>query len=79
VFGQVALAWVVTIPVAAGVAAGSYAIIVIPPHWAAAVGMTIVLGALVAFVIWSLRQAPNADDIAADLQTEGPSGAALPL
>ena len=79
VFGQVALAWVVTIPVAAGVAACSYAIIVIPPPWAAVVGMTIVLGVLAAFVIWSLRQAPNADDIAADLQTEGPSGAALPL
>ncbi|MEX5633495.1 inorganic phosphate transporter [Parafrankia sp. FMc2] len=75
VFSRLIVAWIVTIPFAAGCAAGMYALTQIPLQPLAAGLVTVVLLALVAALWLALRNAPRAGDISSDL-AEGPAGPA---
>ncbi|MBC6461658.1 inorganic phosphate transporter [Actinomadura sp. HBU206391] len=66
IFGRMAIAWVVTIPSAAMVAALAYWGTTIGPEVVSGVLMAAFLTALTVLVIASLRRAPKADDVAPD-------------
>jgi hypothetical protein len=51
-------------PLAAAAAAIVFEATVLPPAWLAAVLQVAVLGTMAGFVVWSLREAPNADNYA---------------
>jgi PiT family inorganic phosphate transporter len=68
VFGRVALAWLVTMPVAAVVAAAAYRLSVLPNRTLSVVVMTAVVLALVALIGVAVRRAPTAADLDADLR-----------
>ncbi|WP_369139108.1 inorganic phosphate transporter [Modestobacter versicolor] len=63
VFGRLAVAWVVTLPAAAAVAAVAYLLTTAPPTAVSAVVMTVVLAGLVALLVLALRSAPRASDV----------------
>jgi PiT family inorganic phosphate transporter len=63
VFGRLAIAWVLTMPAAAAVAAVTYVLTTAPPHPVSAVIMALALLTLVAALVVSLRRAPRAADV----------------
>lgn len=67
VFSRLIVAWIVTIPFAAGCAAGVYGLTQIPLQPLAASVVTLVLLALLTALWFALRNAPRAGDISSDL------------
>jgi PiT family inorganic phosphate transporter len=63
IFGRVAIAWLVTMPVAAGLAALTYWTSTLPPRPYNIILITVVLIVLAALLVVALRRAPSADDI----------------
>lgn len=63
VFGRLVIAWVITMPAAAAVAAVAYLLTDKPPAPVAAVVMGGILVALVAALVVALRRAPKASDV----------------
>jgi PiT family inorganic phosphate transporter len=63
VFGRVAIAWLVTMPVAAVIAALAYWGATVPPEPYNIVLMSLVLVVLVVLLVVALRRAPSAEDI----------------
>ena len=63
VFGRLAIAWVVTLPAAAVVAAVAYLLTTAPPTAVSAVVMGAVLLGLVVLLFLALRAAPTASDV----------------
>ncbi|GLZ39345.1 inorganic phosphate transporter [Actinokineospora sp. NBRC 105648] len=63
IFRRVALAWLVTIPFAAVVSAGTYALATLPNHAVAATLCSLLVAALAVFVVIALRRAPGAGDV----------------
>ena len=63
IFGRVAVAWLVTMPVAAVLAALAYWGAALPPEPYNIVLMTLVLVTLAALLLIALRRAPSAEDI----------------
>jgi PiT family inorganic phosphate transporter len=70
VFGRVALGWLVTMPVAALVAALAYWGTTAPPEPLNAILMTVVLAALVGLLLIALRRAPSAADMEREVAGE---------
>jgi PiT family inorganic phosphate transporter len=70
VFGRVALAWLVTMPFAALVAAGAYALSTLPSRAASVAVMAVVLLVLLALLVLAVRRAPTAGDVATDAGME---------
>jgi PiT family inorganic phosphate transporter len=67
VFGRVALAWLVTIPVAALVAAAAYLLSTLPGRTASVVIMSLVVIGLLALLVVAVRRAPGAVDVESEL------------
>ena len=63
VFGRLAIAWIVTLPAAAAVAAVAYLLTTAPPTAVSAVVMGVVLAVLVVLLFLALRSAPKASDV----------------
>lgn len=63
VFGKLAVAWLVTLPAAAAVAALAYLLTTKPPVAVAAVIMTVLLAGLAVALVRALRNAPKAADV----------------
>ena len=63
VFGRLAIAWIVTLPAAAVVAAVAYLLTTVPPTPVSAVIMTAVMVGLVVLLFLALRAAPKASDV----------------
>jgi len=72
VFGRLTIAWVVTLPAAALVAAASFLLTTALPHPLSAVVMTLVLLVLTAGLVVALRSAPRAADVQPDEGEEMP-------
>jgi PiT family inorganic phosphate transporter len=70
VFGRVALAWLVTMPFAALVAAGAYALSTWPGRPVSIAIMTVVMVGLVVLLSIAIRRAPKAADVAQDAGME---------
>ncbi|SDF71224.1 inorganic phosphate transporter [Klenkia brasiliensis] len=70
VFGRLAVAWLVTMPAAAVVAALAFWLTTGPPHPVSAVLVTLVLVVLVVGLVRALRAAPRAGDVAPDEDEE---------
>ena len=70
VFGRMAMAWLVTIPVAGLVAAGAYVLATLPNRPASIVIMTALILGLVALLAVALKRAPKAADIDAEARAE---------
>jgi inorganic phosphate transporter, PiT family len=66
IFGRVAVAWLVTMPVAAGLAALAYWGASLPSEPYNIVLMTLILATLAALLVIALRRAPSAEDIEAE-------------
>jgi PiT family inorganic phosphate transporter len=66
VFGHLAIAWIVTLPAAAVVAAVAYLLTTAPPTAVSAVVMTVVMVGLAAALSRAVRQAPRASDAVPD-------------
>jgi PiT family inorganic phosphate transporter len=66
VFGHLAIAWIVTLPAAAIVAAVAYLLTTAPPTAVSAVVMTVVMVALAVALFAAVRQAPGASDAVPD-------------
>jgi PiT family inorganic phosphate transporter len=71
VFGRVALAWLVTIPVAALVAAAAYLLSTLPARTASIVIMSLVVIGLLALLVVAVRHAPGAVDVESELVGDG--------
>jgi PiT family inorganic phosphate transporter len=63
IFGRVAIAWLVTMPVAAALAALAYWGSTLPPQPYNIILMALVLGVLAGLLVVALRRAPSAEDI----------------
>jgi len=63
VFGRLAIAWIITLPAAAIVAAVAYLLTTAPPTAVSAVVMGVVLAVLVVLLVVALRAAPKASDV----------------
>jgi PiT family inorganic phosphate transporter len=66
VFGHLAIAWIVTLPAAAAVAAVAYLLTTAPPTAVSAVVMTLVMVGLAVALFRAVRQAPKASDVVPD-------------
>ena len=69
-FGRLAIAWIVTLPAAAVVAALAYLLSTVPPTAVSAVLMTVVVIGLVTLLLGALRTAPTASDVVPDENEE---------
>ena len=69
VVGEMVLAWVLTVPAAAGIAFGMYWLTQLPTalSW---LGVGIVVVGFGAWVVWAMRHTVNADDVAAEIPSE---------
>jgi PiT family inorganic phosphate transporter len=67
IFRHVALAWLVTMPLAALIAAAAYKLATLPNHAASVAVMTMLLMTLVSLVLIALRHAPKAGDLDSEL------------
>jgi PiT family inorganic phosphate transporter len=79
VFGRVALAWLVTIPVAALVAAAAYLLSTLPARTASIVIMSLVVIGLLALLVVAVRHAPGAVDVESELVGDGDGDVEVPL
>ena len=70
VFGRVALAWLVTMPFAALVAAGAFALSSLPSRPLSVAIMTVIMVGLVVLLFLAIRRAPKAADVAQDVGAE---------
>jgi len=70
VFGRVALAWLVTMPFAALVAAGAYVLSTLPSRPLSVAVMTVILLVLLGLLVVAIRRAPKAADVAQDAGLE---------
>jgi inorganic phosphate transporter, PiT family len=70
VFGRVALAWLVTMPFAALVAAAAYVLSTLPSRPLSTAVMTVILLMLLALLAVAIRRAPKAGDLAQDAGME---------
>jgi inorganic phosphate transporter, PiT family len=70
VFGRVALAWLVTMPFAALVAAGAYVLSTLPSRPLSVALMTVILLVLLGLLVVAIRRAPKATDVAQDAGME---------
>jgi PiT family inorganic phosphate transporter len=68
VFGRMAMAWLVTMPVAGLVAAATYALSTLPNRTASVVIMSVVVVGLVSVLVVAVRRAPTATDVERDLE-----------
>lgn len=66
VFGKLVIAWVVTMPIAAAIAALAWELTTRPAPAVATVLMTVIVLALVGLLVVALRRAPGAGDIKTD-------------
>ncbi len=69
VVGEMVLAWVLTVPAAAGIAFGMYWLTQLPTvlSW---IGVGIVVVGFGAWVVWAMRHTVNAEDVAAEIPSE---------
>jgi PiT family inorganic phosphate transporter len=77
VFGRLVLAWLVTMPAAALVAALMYLLATKPPRVVAVPVLAVLLTALVVALVAALHRAPTASDVEADADDERPHGLRL--
>ena len=70
VFGRMALAWLVTMPFAALVAAGAYVLSTLPSRPLSVAVMTVILLVLLGLLVVAIRRAPKAADVAQDAGLE---------
>ncbi|MBR7512851.1 inorganic phosphate transporter, partial [Mycobacterium tuberculosis] len=70
VFRKMAVAWVVTMPAAAIIAAAVYGLTQLPEVAASTIVLGVLIAALLVLLWRSLRSAPKAADVEADLDKE---------
>lgn len=69
IFRRVALAWLVTMPIAVLIAAAAYKLATLPNHTASVAIMTMLLITLVGLILIALYHAPKAGDLDSELPT----------
>jgi len=70
VFGKLVIAWVVTMPIAAAIAAVAWELTTRPAPAVATVVMTVIVLALVGLLLVALRHAPGAGDVKTDAELD---------